>query len=273
MSAPSEFQLVGVVHLLPLPGGPRPGPGLAVVVERALRDTDALLQGGVRSAVIENFGDAPFAKADVEPHVVAGMVAIGWALRQRFGDDLQLGVNVLRNDALAALAVASVLNASFVRVNVLSGATWTDQGLIEGRARDVLQYRRQLGCGLEDPSPIRICGDVSVKHGVPAGETDVAELARDTALRAGADVLIVTGRHTGGPTSLDAVRRVVAAVPGHPVWVGSGVDVASVGPVVAACHGAIVGTSLHRDGDLSQPLDPTRVRQLVAAVGQASAER
>ncbi|NOY25904.1 MAG: phosphorybosylanthranilate isomerase, partial [Oligoflexia bacterium] len=54
------MQLIGVIHLLPLPAGPAPSPGLADVAQRALQDAQALIDGGVHVAVIENLGDAPF---------------------------------------------------------------------------------------------------------------------------------------------------------------------------------------------------------------------
>ena len=55
-----------------------------------------------------------------------------------------MGINVLRNDAQAAMGIAAASGASFVRVNVLSGAMLTDQGLIEGQAAELLRLRRQL---------------------------------------------------------------------------------------------------------------------------------
>ena len=56
---------------------------------------------------------------------------------------LPVGVNVLRNDAAAALAVARVVGARFIRVNVHTGAMWSDQGLLQGRAHETLRRRRK----------------------------------------------------------------------------------------------------------------------------------
>lgn len=55
-------RLVGVVHLLPLPGGPTRSPGLAAVLERARADARALADGGADGVIVENFGDAPFTR-------------------------------------------------------------------------------------------------------------------------------------------------------------------------------------------------------------------
>jgi membrane complex biogenesis BtpA family protein len=258
MSAP--FFLAGVLHLLPLPAAPRSGPGFEQVRSRALRDAETLAAGGMRGLVVENLGDAPFAASRVSPHVGPMLARLAAEVRAAF-PELVVGINVLRNDGLTALGAAAAADAHFIRVNVLVGATWTDQGLIQGEAHALLRYRRELG--LE--GRVRVAADVQVKHGVPAGATDLAEVARETARRGGADVLIVTGRATGAPAALDDLRCVRAAVPEAELWVGSGVDPEAVGALRGLCDGAIVGTALHEQGALDRPLDLARVRALVAA--------
>lgn len=263
MPAESRPALVGVLHLLPLPGAPTPGPGLAEVERRAVVDARTLWSGGVRRAVLENLGDAPFARGAVGPEVVAFMTRIAVAVRTAV-PELELGINVLRNDGMAALSVAAAVGARFVRVNVLTGASWTDQGLIQGAARDLQLLRRRLladGCG-----PIQLAADICVKHGVPAGESRRVHAARDTAGRGGADILIVTGAATGAPTDL-ADLLAVRAAGGVPVWVGSGVTLETARDTARVADGAIVGTALHTDGDISRPLCHDRVSAMVEAFG------
>lgn len=260
MYGSDRFTLAGVIHLLPLPGAPRGSPGLGAVLDRALADAEAIATGGLRVVVLENFGDAPFRPSRVDPHVPALMAVIGAEIRARV-PELTLGVNVLRNDARAALGVAGATGAAFVRVNVHTGATWTDQGLITGEAHETLRYRRELGLD----GTVRIFADVAVKHGAPAGEADIGRLAADAFYRGGADGLIVTGAATGAPADLGRVRAVRDAVPQAEVWVGSGVVPATLAAVRAAAHGAIVGTWLHGEGRLDRPVDPGRVRALLDA--------
>lgn len=271
------MDLVGVIHLLPLPASPARSPGAQAVLDRARRDAVALVHGGLRAAVVENLGDAPFVAGAVDPHVVAFMTAVCLAVRTEVGDALALGVNVLRNDARSALAVAGATGGRFVRVNVHVGAAWTDQGLVQGQAADTLRYRRELGLEPAQGGPdadwlgrpasgVRIAADVHVKHATPAGREDIADAAADLAQRGQADVVIVSGRHTGGITDLDDLRRVRARLPRHPLWVGSGVEPSGVRALSGLVDGAIVGTWLHQDGRLQAPLDADRVRWLVEAV-------
>src|SRR5689334_7370541 len=103
--------LFGMVHLAALPGAPLFGGSLDEVIERAAADARALIEGGCDGLLFENFGDRPFFKR-VPVETVASMTrviaAVMPALRAPFG------VNVLRNDAHAALAVAAATGADFI---------------------------------------------------------------------------------------------------------------------------------------------------------------
>lgn len=248
--------VIGMVHLLPLPGSPR-ARGVGEVLRRALSDARALAAGGVDGLLLENFGDLPFTPGPVDPQVTAVMAVAAFEVRRRV--PLPLGINVLRNDPRAALAVALAAGASFIRVNVHVGAAHTDQGRIEGRAHETLRFRRAIG------SRAAVFADVFVKHARPAGRTDLATAARETAYRGLADVLLVTGPETGAAADPGRLLAVKRAVPGRPVFVASGVteDTADLMP---EADGFIVGTAFKRAGRVENPVDPARVRRIVRAL-------
>ncbi len=254
-----RFMLVGVIHLLPLPGSPR-ARAIVDVREQALRDAEAWARGGADALIVENFGDAPFHKDRVEPHVVAAMALIVDAVRQATG--LPVGVNVLRNDASAAIGIAAVTGARFVRVNVHVGALVTDQGIIEGRAAETLRYRRALD------APVEIWADVLVKHAVPLAPQPLVEVARDTVERGLADALVVTGQRTGEPPALEDVADLRRALPETRILVGSGITPNNIERYLPLAQGAIVGTWAKVQGRVQNPVDPERVRQLVQALGR-----
>lgn len=249
---------IGVVHLLPLPGGPVDSPGLDAVLERARTDAAALAEGGADAVIVENLGDAPFAPQAVDPYTVAAMTRAVGVVRSA-APSVRVGVNVLRNDVKAAVAVAAATGAAFVRANVHTGAMVTDQGIVQGRARETLLWRRRLGVR------VAIAADVLVKHAMPLGAWSLADAARDAASRGHADALIVTGSGTGRPTAPDDVESVQRAVPSVPVWIGSGLSASSLGDY-GALHGAIVGTALHTDADVTAPIDAERVRAMAVAL-------
>ena len=131
-----------MVHLLPLPGSPGFGGSFAEVVADASSRARTLADAGFPALMVENFGDIPFYADRVPAVTVAAMTRCVEAVIDATG--LPVGVNVLRNDVESALAIAAVTGARFVRVNVLAGTMYTDQGPIVGRAADVLRQRAAL---------------------------------------------------------------------------------------------------------------------------------
>jgi membrane complex biogenesis BtpA family protein len=231
--------IIGMIHLDPLPGSPGFDGNLESVLEHAIQDALAIKAGNLDGLMIENFNDTPFFKDDLPPEAVAGLTRCALAVRSAV-PDLPLGVNALRNDGLAALGIAHAVGASFIRVNVLTGAMVTDQGIIEGCAAELLRRRAALR------APIAIFADVGVKHASALGNVLLADAARDTVHRGHADALIVSGAATGQVTSAEDLAKVRAATPAVPVYVGSGVNAENIDADTA--DGFIVGTALKRDG-------------------------
>jgi hypothetical protein len=250
--------IIGVVHLLPLPTSPRWGGNLKAVIDRAEQETVALASGGVDGIIIENFFDAPFAKANVDPAVVSVISLVVHRLRNLVS--LPMGINVLRNDAHSALAIATCTQAQFIRVNVLTGVMATDQGLIEGDAHHLLRYRRELG------SDVKILADVLVKHARPLGSPNLTTVVQETIQRGLADGVILSGWATGSPPNLEDLELASAAAQPIPVLIGSGATWENIPTLIQAADGVIVSSSLKRRGQIEQPIDPARVNQFVEAM-------
>ena len=251
-------EIIGVVHLLPLPGSPGWKGDLDSVVEHALRDTEALARGGIDAVIFENFGDVPFLSGPVPAETIAAMAVVIEGVTNSV--EVQFGVNVLRNDPIAALALAYATGGEFIRANVHTGVMVTDQGIIEGRAEDTVRRRSALA------APVKLLADVLVKHAVPLGEQDIRDAAKAAVHRGMADALIVTGPFTGEEADLSDVKSVKEVVPqGTSVLVGSGVTEENIKNYLEWANGVIVGTSLKRDGVVSNPVDQGRVTRLVSA--------
>lgn len=249
--------LLGVVHLAALPSsaGHR---SMDEVLALAVADARAIERGGCDGIVIENFGDAPFRKGTrddpVCPDVTASLAVVAHEIRRLCG--LPVAINCLRNDGIAAIGVAAVVGARWVRVNVLSGAYVTDQGVIEGEAARLAAYRKQLG------SDVQILADFMVKHAAPLAPLDVAAAARDLAERSGAAAIVLSGSRTGAPVDVAFFDSVRAAVGEFPIWLGSGLSAHNAADLWPRCDGAIVGTSIKRDGRVLAPVELERVRRL-----------
>lgn len=253
----TENPIIGVVHLLPLPTSARWGGDLKAVMERAEQEATALAAGGVNGIIIENFFDAPFPKDTVDPAVVSAMTLIIDRIKSLVM--LPLGINVLRNDAKSALAIASCLNAAFIRVNVYTGVMATDQGLIEGKAHELQRYRKELN------PDIAIFADVLVKHARPLGIPNLTVAVQDTIERGLADAVILSGWATGNPPTSEDLAIAQIAANGTPILIGSGANWDNIGELIQVADGVIVASSLKRHGKITEPIDPIRVAQFVEA--------
>ncbi len=253
-------ELIGVVHLEALPGAPRNRFSIEEIEALAVRDAEAWETGGADRVLIENFGDTPFFPGRVPPETVAAMSRIGVAVGRAIG--LRIGFNVLRNDAEAALALCEACGGSFLRVNVLTHAYVTDQGILSGRAHLLARKRKELG------STATIFADILVKHAAPLAPLDIAPAARDLLARGGADALIITGTGTGQPTDPAFARTVRDAIgPAEKLYVGSGTTPDTAGALLPFVDGFIVGTYAKRDARV----DSDRVRAIARALVPARA--
>ncbi|MGC6417289.1 MAG: BtpA/SgcQ family protein [Bradymonadia bacterium] len=236
-------RLVGMVHLPPLPGAPLYAGDFEDVLKRAQRDARALVASGFDGLMIENYGDVPFFADRVPAITIAAMARIASHI---IADHpaTKVGINVLRNDAISALSIAQACDAQFIRVNVLAGTSVTDQGIIQSQAAELLRIRQAWR------SQVAILADVGVKHAAPLGLSDLGQVAQDTYHRGLADGLIVSGSATGAATSVSDIETVKTAVPGCPVYIGSGVTEDNFDPTSA--DGFIIGTSLKTGGVVSE---------------------
>jgi membrane complex biogenesis BtpA family protein len=247
MSTTPLPSLIGVIHLPPLAGSPRWSGQIGLAEEQAFRETQFLTMCGFDGVIVENFGDAPFFPGAVENITIAAMTMCLRTAREA-AKNMFLGVNVLRNDADAALAIAVATNADMIRINVHTGARVTDQGLVEGAAHRTLRNRRALGA-----DRVKLFCDVDVKHSAPLAARPIAEEAHDTADRGLADALLVTGSGTGRSASSDDLEAVCRAS-SVPVYVASGVTIDTL-PALRAAHGFIVGSALRSNGRAGEPID------------------
>jgi membrane complex biogenesis BtpA family protein len=249
--------IIGVVHLRPLPGSPRFSDDTSRIVEQAVDDVSALVEGGAEAIMIENFGDTPFFPKSVPRETIAWMTRIGTIIRAR--TSLPLGVCVLRNDARAGLAIAHAIDGQFIRVCILGLPRVTDQGLIEGEAYELLRDRARLR------ADIKIWADVDIKHSYPlAPNYSLERDAADLVARSHADALIVTGSATGAPIE-DSHLAVLYGKVGAPVLVGSGVTDTSIGGLVNISDGFIVGTGLKEGSGPDARISVGKTRALRAA--------
>jgi hypothetical protein len=243
--------VIACVHLLPLPGAPDYDGRMGPVYDTALSEVAVFKRQGVDGLIVENFRDKPFYPGRVPAETVAALAAVAREVVRASG--LPVGVNALRNDALAALAAAAAAEAHFIRVNVHMGAVVSEQGVIQGASHETLRLRAALR------SNVLIFADVGVKHAAPLADRGLAAETRDLAERGRADAIIVSGELTGAETSAGDVE-LVRAHTRLPLLIGSGATPENSHRVFARADGFIVGSYFKKDGRGENRVEESRVR-------------
>jgi membrane complex biogenesis BtpA family protein len=252
--------IIGMVHLLPLPGVPGAS-GMSALLDRALSDVDSLLAGGVDGLLIENMHDFPCVRErEMGPEVAATLAVVGGEIRRRVGPELPIGIQVLFAANRTAVAVAAAAGLNFIRAEGWTYGHLSDKGWVEASAGAVVRYRKQI-----EAEQIALWADVKKKHASHAITADLslAEQVENIALHR-ADGVIITGSTTGEAPTGEDVQAAEAASP-LPVVLGSGVTAQNISRYQNHWHAVIVGSSLKESGDWRRPVDRERVRQLVEA--------
>ncbi|ETX06058.1 BtpA/SgcQ family protein [Candidatus Entotheonella palauensis] len=247
----SAKPLIACIHLLPLPGSPRYDGNMQAVYDTALAEATLFAKYPIDALIVENFRDMPFYPGRLPAETVAAMAAVTRDIVQAV--PLPVGVIALRNDAQAAVAIATATRARFIRVNVHMNAVVADQGILQGASHDTLRLRAALH------SDVLIFADVGVKHATPLAHRGLALETRDLTERGLVDAIIVSGELTGAvtdPKDVEMVRQHTYL----PLLIGSGATPKNLPAVYDKVEGLIVGSYFKQDGRADNPVDETRVK-------------
>ena len=247
--------IIGMIALPPLPGYPA-FTTIDRLIDAALADLAALEAGGVSGLLVENDFDQPHTLVG-GAEIVAAMTRVTREVVARAR--VPVGIEILLNDWRGSLAVAAMTGARFVRLDFFVDRVRSKLGVIEPEPEAVIAYRRTLGA-----ESVQIFADLQVKYSTPVdGPKPLAQSAREAAA-AGADAVIVTSTETGiGPSDADLSAARGGSIP---ILIGSGLDPANAGTLMALADGAIVGTSLRSGRTSTDRVVEAKVRQLIAAV-------
>ena len=249
--------IIGMVHCLPLPGTAGFDGDYNKIIEQAVQDAITLEKAGVDAVIVENMGDTPFAALLDKAQVVALTAA---AQKVRDAVKIPIGIDAAFNDCETSLAIAGMCGADFVRIPVFVDTVLFSDGIIYPCARKCINYRKQMG--LEH---VKILADVQVKHAHMLNPQITVEMSAKDAAGNGADGIIVTGALIGAETPIDMLQRVQKVVK-VPVLAGSGVNAANIHDQLQIADGCIIGSSLKKDGILTNPIDYDLVRTVVEAL-------
>ncbi len=250
-----------MVHVGALPGTPRNSMKIDAIISEAVRECIILSMAKVDAIIIENMHDRPYLNRNAGPEIIAAMTAIATEIKKAVS--LPVGIQILAGANKAALAVALATQLDFIRAEGFVFGHLADEGWMNSDAGELLRYRKQIGA-----EHIQIFTDIKKKHSSHAITTDIsiAETARAAEFFL-SDGVIVTGAATGEKASIEEVKEVKQAVK-IPVIIGSGIDAGNIHEYWNSADAFIVGSSLKEDGNWENPVDLSRVRDLMSIVNQ-----
>jgi len=248
----SPKPLIACIHLMPLPGSPRYAGTMREVYDTALMEAEIFAQYAIDGLIVENFRDAPFYPHALPAETIAALTAITREIVRVA--QVPVGVNALRNDAQAAMAIATATEADFIRVNVHMGTVVSDQGIIEGTSHATLRLRAALR------SHVLIFADASVKHATPLVDRGLATEVRDLTERGLVDAIIVSGDYTGAPTRPEDIA-IVRQHTTLPILIGSGATPDHLPYVYTQVDGLIVGSYFKKAGKAENLVEEAHVKK------------
>lgn len=250
--------VIGMAHLLPLPGSPLYDrrAGVDGIVEAVARDVEALQAGGVDGIMFGNEGDRPYV-LKAPPEALAAMAAV--VARVSPAIKVPFGVDFLW-DPVATVALAVATGARFAR-EVFTGVYDSDMGLWQPDAAGALRRRVEL-----DRDDLVLLFNVNAEFAAPLGDRDVPTKAKSAVFSSLADVVCVSGPMTGEAAEDSLFARVKAAVGATPVFANTGVNVGNVGAILQHGDGCVVGTHLKKDGVTWNAVDRERVARFMDQV-------
>jgi membrane complex biogenesis BtpA family protein len=252
--------VIGMVHFPALPGTPLydADGGMEAIRQWVRRDLQALQAGGIHAVMFCNENDRPY-RLDADMASVAAMADVIGSLRPEVS--VPFGVNVLW-DPIATLALAAATGASFCR-EIFTGAFAGDFGLWVRSAGDSFRYRTQIGAG-----NIRMMFNINAEFAQQLAPRPIADVAKSVAFSSSPDAILISGPITSQPASASALAEVATAVDGTgiPILVNTGFKASNATELLQFADGAIVGSSLKVDGITWNPVDQSRVQELINTV-------
>ena len=253
----TDKPILAMCHLPALPGRPRHDPlaGMGRIVDSLAYDLPILHEAGVDGLLFCNEADLPY-QLHVGPEVPAAMAAAIGQLRSEI--HLPFGVNIVW-DPRASLAVARATGATFVR-EVFTGVYESDLGIMQPDFGSIAAYQSMIGA-----QDVALFSNITPEFASSLGHRTIAERAQSAAFL-GVDVILISGQITGMSIDLADLRAARDAAAGTPVLANTGVRLETVAEILSIADGALVGTTLKRDGVTWNPVDRDRAMRFMDAV-------
>lgn len=254
--------IMGLVHLVPLPGTPYYEEGnFEKAMTKALVDVQTLQNGGADGCLIQTVDRIyPAGNRDVDPARLAALSAIVYEVSKIKDDDFQVGVQIMINALEAALAIVKVFHGSFLRCAALTGKMISGSGTVEADPYEFQKYRRYL-----DAFDVKLIAEVDGMHFKWVNNEKTTFEVAQSARYSGADAVEVADADE--EECQRKVMDVKQLKPEIPVVLGGYTNHENVSRRLANADGAFVGTCFEKTGWGSN-IDEKLVRDYISLVNK-----
>lgn len=254
----TEKAIIAMCHLMAMPGDPYydEEKGMDYVIEMALKDLNALQDGGVDSVMFSNEFSLPYL-TDVKTETAVAMGRVIGEIKSHI--KIPFGVNVLW-DAKKSLDLAVATDALFVR-EIFSGVYASDFGIWNTNAGETVRHQRRLGA-----KGVKLLYNIMPEASSYLGNRKIQDIARTTVFNCKPDALCISGATAGVETDIESLKAVKEIFPQVVVLSNTGVKLQNVEDQLGAVDGAVVGSTFKYDGVFENHVDKKRVKEFMDKV-------
>lgn len=233
----SKKLVIGLVHLKPLPATPLYNEGdLEESIEKALRDTQALIDGGADGCLLQSVDRIYPSGDDTDYARVAGMTVIAHEVSKiTTGLDFKIGVQLMWNCITPSLAIAKVCKADFTRCTAMVGTTDSPFGVINADPYMIQSYRRHINA-----MNVSMIAEIQGYHFKGKYDSSTLLASARTATTVGANAVEVL--HSDEDINNKMVHDIKSKFSNIPVILGGGTDLENVSRRMKEADGVLVGS-------------------------------
>jgi len=254
----TEKAIIAMCHLMPLPGDPyyNKEKGMDYVIKMAIKDFNALQEGGVDAVMFSNEFSLPYL-IDVKVETVAAMARIIGEMKSYIR--IPFGVNVLW-DAKKSLDLAVATDAAFVR-EIFSGVYASDFGLWNTNVGESVRHQYRIGA-----EKVKLIYNIVPEASGYLASRDIREIAKTTVFNCKPDAICISGCTAGEETSIETLKLIKEILPDTVIFSNTGVNLKNCVKYLEIADGAIVGTTFKYDGIFENHVDKNRVKEFMKKV-------
>lgn len=231
--------IIGMIHLLPMPGTPFYKGSMNEIVDRALSDARLLEEGYVDGILVQNRGDLAYTNDASEPIIVSAVTYVVSIIMREIS--IPIGIHLLRNDIIGSMAISKVCGAKFVRLAVPIGASYLPQGIIEGKPSQTLRERARL-----QSEDLILLTDIDSFHYNPLIPTPIEQLISNILELRLADAFLVASENVRDVVM--RVEQIKKIDPELKVMIGGFANETNLIDLISKADGAIIGAAFEEKG-------------------------